>query len=310
MKTYGKVGSLLLLAFLSTLFPSATHYARQRKALCSDDGGANRLPPGSPGSPGLFQTLMISPERAGTSPEPWSAAEQGGIKEEIPYRFRDRYEAWKNEFVSTETGRRQWEMYARNKSFTLTINVSTDNCQGATTGKFKWNDAGELTGATITLGCQLDEGYPDPVYYPVMNSLSWRGVSEITSGRLLAATKIAHEFGHVNRALSVDGTLYRLQNQLMPVYKRIFLNNGHNTRDPRLVNLARQMGGTSVEIWEDREYWGEVNAMLYLRDRIPEKNSRCVLFSKIRRTVEAYAEPYAERFKQIASSEPSLCSWQ
>jgi hypothetical protein len=108
----------------------------------------------------------------------------------------------------------------------------------------------------------------------------------------------------------MDAALYRLQNQLMPVYKRIFLNNGHNARDPRLLNLARQMGGTSVEIWEDREYWGEANAMLYLRDRIPGKHSRCVLFSRIRRTVEAYAEPYAERFKQIALSEPSMCGWQ
>ena len=143
-----------------------------------------------------------------------------------------------------------------------------------------------------------------------MNSLSWSGVSDITSGRLLAATKIAHEFGHVNRALSADGTLYRLQNQLMPVYKRIFLSNGHDTHDPRLQKLARQMGGTSVEIWEDREYWGEANAMLYLRDRILENNSRCILFSRIRQTVAAYAEPYAERFRQIAQSEPSLCRWQ
>lgn len=142
-----------------------------------------------------------------------------------------------------------------------------------------------------------------------MNSLSWSGVSGIISGRLLAATKIAHEFGHVNRALSSDAELYRLQNQLMPVYKKIFLSNGLDTHDPRLIKLAQQMGGTSVEIWEDREYWGEANAMLYLRDRIPERSTRCVLFSRIRRTVEAYAEPYAERFKQVAQLEPALCGW-
>jgi YD repeat-containing protein len=253
---------------------------------------------------------MIMRERADSSSDPISYTERGGIKEEIPDKFRDKYEAWKNEFLSTETGRRQWETYAHNKGFTLTINISSDNRRGATTGRYKWNDAGELVGATITLGSQIDEGYPDPVYYPVMNSLSWSGGSDLSSGRLLAATKIAHEFGHVNRALSVDGSIYRLQNQLMPVYKRIFLSNGHDARDPRLLKLARQMGGTSVEIWEDREYWGEVNAMLYLRDRIPERNSRCMLFSRIRRTVEAYAEPYEERFKQIARLEPALCSWQ
>ncbi|MBD0371354.1 MAG: hypothetical protein ICV60_11000 [Pyrinomonadaceae bacterium] len=284
MRTFYKPVCLLLIALLSSLFPTVTHYAQRQGALAERGAGGS-----------------LSPNRQSS---------RGGIKEEIPDKYRERYEVWKSEFLSTETGRRQWEMYAHNEAFTLTINISTDNRQGATTGKYKWNDAGELTGATITLGSQLDEGYPDPIYYPVMNSLSWSGISEIVSGRLLAATKIAHEFGHINRALGTDATLYRLQNQLMPVYKRIFLSNGHDTRDPRLLKLARQMGGTSLEIWEDREYWGEANAMLYLRDRISEKNFRCVLFSRIRRTVEAYAEPYADRFKQIAQAEPSLCRWQ
>jgi hypothetical protein len=249
--------------------------------------------------------------RAASSAGKASAADRdGGIREEIPAKYRARYESWKAEFLSTETGRRQWETYEHHTGFTLTINLSTANHHGATTGKFKWNDAGELVGATITLGTQIDEEYPDPVYYPVMHALSWSGVADISSGRLLAATKIAHEFGHINQAASANATLYRLQNQLMPVYKRIFLTNGHNTQDPRLLKLAGQMGGTSVEIWEDREYWGEANAMLYLRDRISEKSFRCVLFSRIRRSVETYAEPYAERFRQVAQSEPSLCAWQ
>jgi hypothetical protein len=307
MKTFGKLSCSLLIGFIACLFPPLKHYAQSRDAMRSDKEGARSMASKGQSSYRLFQTFMILPEGAGS--EPVSSAERGGIKEEIPDKFRNRYETWKNEFLSTETGRRQWEMYARNRGFTLTINISTDNRHGATTGKFKWNDAGELVGATITLGCQIDEGYPDPVYYPVMNSLAWSGVSAIAGGRLLAATKIAHEFGHVNRALNVDGSLYRLQNQLMPVYKKIFLSNGHDAHDPRLLKLAGQMGGTSVEIWEDREYWGEANAMLYLRDRIPERSSQCILFSRIRRTVEAYAEPYAERFKQVARLEPALCSW-
>jgi hypothetical protein len=308
MKTFGKLSCSLLISFIACLFPPLTHYAQSEDAMRFDKGGATSIIPRGRSAYRLFQTFMILPEGVASS-EPVSSTDRGGIKEEIPDKFRNRYETWRNEFLSTETGRRQWEMYARNRGFTLTINISTDNRHGATTGKFKWNDAGELVGATITLGYQIDEGYPDPVYYPVMNSLSWSGVSAIASGRLLAATKIAHEFGHVNRALNMDGSLYRLQNQLMPVYKKIFLGNGHDARDPRLLKLAGQMGGTSVEIWEDREYWGEANAMLYLRDRIPERNSRCILFSRIRRTVEAYAEPYAERFKQVARLEPALCRW-
>src|ERR1044072_2465987 len=129
---------------------------------------------------------------------PSGADEHGGIKEEIPDKYRDRYEEWKREFLSTEVGRKQWAAYARNTRFTLTINVSRDNEHGAMTGRYKWNDSGELTSVTITLGSELDEGYPNPVYYPVMNSLGWEGAEYLVSGSMLAATKIAHEFGHVN----------------------------------------------------------------------------------------------------------------
>jgi hypothetical protein len=239
-----------------------------------------------------------------------SIKEQGGIKEEISERYRARYDEWKNEFLSTETGRRQWESYTRNTRITLTITVANENQHGATTGKYKWNDAGELTGITITLGSEINQGYPDPVYYPVMNSLATSDAEHTTNGDILAATKIAHEFGHVNQAAGMDGKLYQLQNQLMPLYKTIFLSNGHDTHDPRLIKMAKQMGGTSVEVWEDREYWGEANAMLFLRDRVSEKSLRCILFARIKRTVEEYAESYAERFNQIAQLKPSLCGWQ
>lgn len=236
---------------------------------------------------------------------------QGGIKEEIPDRYRARYEEWKNEFLSTETGRRQWEKYAHSARLTLTITVSSENQHGATTGKYKWTDAGELVGVTITLGSEINQGYPDPVYYPVMNSLALGDSEHMTSrGDILAAAKIAHEFGHVNQAASVDGKLYQLQNQLMPLYKTIFLTNGHDTHDPRLIKMAGQMGGTSAEVWEDREYWGEANAMLFLRDRVAEKSFRCALFARIKRTVTEYAESYADRFNQIAQLKPSLCGWQ
>src|SRR5205823_2943217 len=152
---------------------------------------------------------------------------------------------------------------------------------------------------TITLGCRIDEGYPNPIYYPVMSSLSPSALSFIVNSSVLAAAKMAHEFGHVKQALSVDGAHYRLQNQLMPVYNQILLTNGRNIRDPRLVELAQQMGGTPVEIWENREYWGEANAMLYLRDRITNESEQRALFTRIKRTVELYAKDYADRFDQI-----------
>lgn len=266
---------------------------------------------------GLSSTdLYITAAETSTSPEEKDtkrapATEAGGIKEEIPDRYRPRYEQWKNAFLATETGRRQWEGYAHNNHLTLTITISGENQHGATTGKYRWNEAGELIGVTIALGSEINQGYPDPVYYPVMNSLALADASRPTvDGNVLAATKIAHEFGHVNQAVGADGKLYQLQNQLMPLYKSIFLTNGHNTRDPRLVKLATEMGGTSAEVWEDREYWGEANAMLFLRDLALERNFRCTLFARIKRTVSEYAVGYAERFNRIAQLQPSICGWQ
>jgi YD repeat-containing protein len=236
----------------------------------------------------------------------------GGIKEEIPVKYYQRYQQWKGEFLSTEAGRTQWESYQNNANFTLTIVVARENSEGATTGKYKWNDAGQLVAATITLGMKLDEGYPNPIYFPVMNSLVPSESFSRISGSTLAATKIAHEFGHVNRTGKVDATVYQLQTQLIPQYNKIFLSNGRNAEDPRLLELAQKIGGTPVQIWEDREYWGEANAMMYLRDRVTEDNLRCTLFNKIRNSVHLYAKDYEPRFLEIVKATPSrkTCGWQ
>jgi YD repeat-containing protein len=234
-----------------------------------------------------------------------------GIKEEIPIKYLTRYGQWKAEFLATEAGRNQWASYATNPHFTLTIAVSRDNAEGATTGNYKWNAAGQLIAATITLGMRLDAGYPNPIYFPVMNSLVPTESSNRIDGSTLAATKIAHEFGHVNRTFKVDPVLYQLQSQIIPQYNKIFLSNGRNANDPRLLEMAKNIGGTPVEIWEDREYWGEANAMVYLRDRFTEESMRCSIFSKIKNSVDLYAKNYEPRFVEIARATPSrkICGW-
>jgi hypothetical protein len=237
--------------------------------------------------------------------------DQGGIREQVPPKYLPRYQQWKKEFLATETGRQQWASYQSNANFTLTLVVSGSNPEGGTTGNYQWNDAGKLIAATITLGCRLDAGVPNPVYFPVMNSLLPSETTRKKDGQTLAATKIAHEFGHVNRTANGDPVLYQLQSQLMPQYNQIFLSNGRDTADPRLLELVRKMGGTPVAIWEDREYWGETNAMLYLRDRFAEDNFRCQIYSRIKRSLDLYAPSYEERFLNIAQSTPSgrQCSW-
>jgi hypothetical protein len=234
------------------------------------------------------------------------------LKESIDPRFAKRYAQWKSEFLSAEIARVQWELYAKHPHLTLTITVSPDNKHGAGTGNYKWNENGELVAATIFLGSRIDQGYPSSVYYPVMNALEPYEQSQMISRNVLAAAKIAHEFGHVMKIADTPEDLYKLQIKLVPIYNKIFLSNGHNVNDPRLVELAQQMGGNPVEIWEDREYWGEANAMLYLRDRMAKEGFQCRLFNKIKRMVEQYAKRYEDRFSEIAKSRGVnySCSWK
>ncbi len=243
---------------------------------------------------------------------PWTAsADQNGIKEEIPSKYQSRYQRWKKEFLSTEMGRKEWNLYAYHARFSLTLAISSDNAKGASTGDYKWDAAGRLIAARIVLGSNLDDGFPNPIYFPVMNSLELAESTDEINGDTLAATKIAHEFGHVkSMASGMNASLYRLQMQLIPQYNNIFLSNGRNINDPRLLELARQIGGTPVEIWEDREYWGETNAMLYIRDKFDE-SLRCSLFSRIKRSLDLYAKTYEARFIKIAQSVPSVnrCAW-
>jgi YD repeat-containing protein len=224
---------------------------------------------------------------------------RGGIKEEIPARFQKRYQEWKTELLSTGVGYQQWQSYAQDSTFTLTI--AERNSNGGETGKYKWDESGKLIAATITLGHRIDHGYPNAVYYPVMNSLETQTRDHVRES-VLAATKIAHEFGHLKQMRTTSEPLYRLQNQLVPLYNSILLTNGYNTKDPKLIALAERMGGTPVQLWEDREYWGEANAMLFLRDRFANEGFRCTLFRRIKESVELYARDYADRFEQVAQS--------
>ena len=259
----------------------------------------------------IAQQTISTRNSAGGDRHVTSRPEAGGLREDIPEKYAKRYQEWKEEFLSTDIGKAQWEMYARHPYLQLTITVGGKNAEGAGTGKYKWNEKGELIAATIMLGDRINEGYPSAVYYPVMNALEPFESRNLIGGSVLAATKIAHEFGHVMKISSTPHDVYHLQLQLVPIYNKIFLSNGYNVNDPRLVDLAQKMGGNPVEIWEDREYWGEANAMIYLRDRFTEERQRCPIFKGIRDRVDLYAKNYEGRFLEIAQSVPSKrnCGW-
>src|SRR5438105_4135767 len=171
-----------------------------------------------------------------------------GVHEVIPPKYEKRYQEWKEEFLSTDIGKAQWDMYSHHPRLVLTITVGGKNSEGAGTGNYKWNDKGELIAATVILGERLDAGYPSAVYYPVMNALEPFESKQIIGGTVLAATKIAHEFGHVMKISSTSQELYNLQVRLVPNYNKIFLSNGYNVNDPRLVEIADKIGGNPVQI--------------------------------------------------------------
>lgn len=225
-----------------------------------------------------------------------------GIKESVPRTYLARYERWKSDLLATDYGRELWKKYENNQKFQLRIIVSGGRKSGAGTDEYKWNENGELIGATIYLGKDLDKGIPDPVYYPVMNSLSSAQIQLSGSGSILAAAKLAHEIGHVNNTAQINGKLFQQQNKLINNYYSIFLKNGHNATDPRLLELVEELGAKPIEVWEDREYWSEVSAMHYLVERLHGSSTYCTVVRKIRSNIRSYAVNYSDRFADIPSS--------
>jgi hypothetical protein len=222
-----------------------------------------------------------------------------GITEVVPEKSRTRYQKWKEELLATDFGRNLWETYQNKENFTLTVKVVNKDGKGAGTSDYVWNEAGELIGATISLDSKLDKGFPDPVYYPVMNSIQDFNAKREISGNVLAAAKFAHEFGHVNLTYQSNQEKVVLQNKLMPVYKEIFLSNGYNLSDPKLLEMTDQMGGTPNQIWENREYWGEVSAMNFLLEKTSKTDFYCALLDKMENNISFYAKGYQERFNKV-----------
>ncbi|HKP69338.1 MAG TPA: hypothetical protein VJV05_08640 [Pyrinomonadaceae bacterium] len=228
----------------------------------------------------------------------------GGIREDIPAKYRERFDKWKTELLSTELGRAQWDRYANDKSFILTVTVSGGS-KGAGTSDYLWNDEGKLVGATITLSASLEEGSPPPVYYPVLNSVSNKITAHSIGGSIIAATRMSHELGHVNQTYDGSMKVIQMQNKLMIQYNSIFMQNG--AKDKKLIDIASQMNGTPVEIWESREYWSEVNAMLYLSQRISKESFYCFVFRRMKRNIETHAKAYEDRFSQHPEFTDSPC---
>src|SRR4051812_31028827 len=153
--------SRLFCAFVGLMLLCETATQVRLNAQQQRQSSSGQLNHSTPASNGSDSGIDFPLDRIASLDVPLITDQGYGIREEIPEKYRVRYQAWKNEFLATETGRRQWAAYAQSTRFTLTITISKDRQQGAMTGRYKWSDSGELIGATITLGNQIDGGYPD-----------------------------------------------------------------------------------------------------------------------------------------------------
>ncbi len=57
-----------------------------------------------------------------------------------------------------------------------------------------------------------------------------------------------------------------------------------------------------MKIRENREYWSEVNAILFLNERINNEEFYCRVFTKISRNIEDFAKNYEDRFATAIAS--------
>jgi len=217
----------------------------------------------------------------------------GGIREEIPDRYRDRFDKWKIELLSTDYGRELWDRFAKDRGLILRIVISRTEGTGALAGRYKREPSGRLVEATIVLGNDLDQGYPAPVYYPVLNSLK-RGQIE---GSVLAAAKMAHELGHVSQAANQDTKLVQLRDRLSALYNARLIRLGYSEQDNFLSFLARQMGGTPVQLSEEKEYASEVYTYRYIESRFGRTKKFCRVVRQVHKNLEAEGPEYGPYFE-------------
>jgi RHS repeat-associated protein len=188
------------------------------------------------------------------------------IEEDIDKDFLKRYQKWKRDYLATAAGREQWAKYANDHNFLLKITVDKKHNEGAEAGNYQFDsNTGQLTGATITLGRNIGSGYPDSSDYPVTSSLKAGDIS----GTILAVTKFAHEFGHVN-VTAAEGILHQQQDALIRQYGDLY-NQLHSFADPRFSEIIQQLGSTPGAL-KTRERAAEANTIPYLRDRLPAKS--------------------------------------
>lgn len=195
--------------------------------------------------------------------------EPNGLSEED----QKAYEKWKAAFLATEEGRKTWERYENDKNFKLKIVVadrgSDSQNRSAKVGDYVFDENGNFTGATMTLGRNLGKGVPgDNESYPVSSTLDESDTAKV------GASKIAHEFGHLDDFRSLGTTFYEQQKILDDIKSRVE-ELGRQKRyreldtDPTLKNLnesfQKKFGTTPIQEGINRDNRAEKQAIPTIR---------------------------------------------
>jgi RHS repeat-associated protein len=101
---------------------------------------------------------------------------------------------WKANYLKHKEAQKQWKALDENKELLVKLKWDAKSNQSVT-GDYTWNDAGNLTGVTVTLA-----GKTGHVDNPLSSSEGYVFGSTIKTDPLRQAYVVAHEFAHVEQA--------------------------------------------------------------------------------------------------------------
>jgi RHS repeat-associated protein len=123
----------------------------------------------------------------------------GHIIDDSALKDNKKYQQWKTNYLSHDGAQAQWNALNDNKS--LTVHMGWDSKgTSSSTGDFKFNAAGNLTEATVTLAAKTGDSS-----YHMSAEAGYVHGSTITDSKLQGAYVVAHEFGHVEQAFVLGG---------------------------------------------------------------------------------------------------------
>jgi RHS repeat-associated protein len=122
----------------------------------------------------------------------------GQIIDDSEATKHEEYKKWKEEYLKSEEGKKQWEKLDKDQSLTVTVKFDPE-AKDSTTGDYKWDDSGKLTSATVTFGGKAD----DP--NTTMNSSDYPFGSTLVHTNERQVYAMGHEFAHVEAANTPEG---------------------------------------------------------------------------------------------------------